>query len=218
MSDVAAGNDDSIHYASLKLSFIIKYLLPDIRGDILALCHSRDPYPDGTPGSRLTSGSMAEGLFLPNMLMRQPNGEHIPIEFLADLDTMFCVRMEKEATLETWKQNTDLKPRFCRLLKPSNRRDADGLYYSATRAKKKLTVFLFISMDHSYLSLEASEDSAATLLQIRELPLNEDCVLAVCADWPKEVNEWRERSRPSNWPSSELIDDVIKTGKCCARK
>ena len=129
---------------------------------------------------------MAEGLFLPNMLMRQPNGGHIPIEFLADLDTMFCVRMKEKATLETWKQNTDLKPRFCRLLKPSNKREADSLYYSATRAKKKLTAFLFISMDHSYLSLEASEDSAATLLQMRELPLNEDCVLAGVSIGPRK--------------------------------
>ena len=219
MSDVTAGNDDSIHHASLKLPFIIKYLLPDVRADVLALCHSRDPYPDGTPGSLLESGSMAEGLFLPNMLMREPNGKYIPVKFLSGLDAMYCVKMEEEAMLETWKQNTDLKPSFCRLLNPSNRRDADGLYCSATRAKKKQTETFLSSPDHSYFSpLEVPEDRAAMLLEVRELPLNLDYILAVCVGWPKEVNEWRERSRPSNWPSSELIDDVIKTGKSCARK
>ena len=162
---------------------------------------------------------MAEGLFLPNMLMREPNSKHIPVKFLSGLDSMYCVEMEEEAMLETWKQNTDLKPSFCRLLNPSNRRDADGLYYSATRAKKKLRENFLSSLDHSYFSpLEVPEDRAAMLLELRELPLSLDYILAVCVDWPKEVNEWRERSRPSNWPSSELIDDVIKTGKCFAQK
>ena len=219
MSDVAAGNDDSIHHASLKLSFIIKYLLPDARADILATCHSTNPYPDGTPGSLLESGSVAEGISLPNMLMRQPNSKDIPVKFFSGLDSMYCVEMEEEAMLETWKQNTDLKPSFCRLLKASNKREADGLYYSATRAKKKLTETFLSSLDHSYFSqLEVPEDRAAMLLEIRELPLNLDYIPAVCVDWPKEVKEWRERSRPSNWPSSELIDDVIRTGKCCAQK
>ena len=190
MSDVTAGNDDSIHHASLKLSFIIKYLLPDVRADILALCHSRDSYPDGTPGSLLESGSVAEGISLPNMLMRQPNDNHLPINFLSDLDIMRCVGMEKGTMLETWKQNKDLKPRFCRLLNPSNRRDADGLYYSATRAKKKLTETFLSSLDHSYFSLlEVPEDRAAMRLEIRELPLNQDYIHAVCVNWPKEVNE-----------------------------
>ena len=104
MLDVAAGNDDSIHDASLELSFIIKYLLPDVRGNILALCHARYPSLYGTPGSFLESGSMAEGLSLPNMLKRQPNGKHILVEFLSDVDTMYCVGMpEEEAMLETWK-------------------------------------------------------------------------------------------------------------------
>ena len=218
MSDVAAGNDDSIYDASLKLSFIIKYLLPDVRGDILALCHSRNPHPDGTPGSFLESGSVAEGLSLPNMLMRQPNGKHIPVEFLSDVDTTCCVGMPEGAILETWKQNTDLKPRFCRLLKPSHRRDADGLYYSATRAKKKFAETHSRRLDHSYFSLEAPEDRAAMLLEVRELPLTLDFILSVCIDWPKEVHEWRERGRPSNWPSGELVDDVIKAGKSDVRK
>ena len=218
MSDVAVGNDDSTCDASLKLSFIIKYFLPDVRGDMLALCYTRHPSFDGTPGSYLESGSMAEGLFLPNMLMYQPNGKHIPVKFLSDVDTMYCVGMPEGAILETWKQNTDLKPCFCRLLNPSHRRDADGLYYSATRAKKKFAETHSRRLDHSYFSLEAPEDRAAMLFELRELPLTLDFILSVCIDWPKEVNEWRERSRPSNWPSSELIDDVLKTGKSDVRK
>ena len=75
MSNVATGSDNIIQGLSLKLSFIIKYLLPDVRGDILVLCHSREAQPNGSPGDMLQSGSVAEGLSLPNMMMRQGTGQ-----------------------------------------------------------------------------------------------------------------------------------------------
>ena len=79
------------------------------------------------------------------------------------------------------------KTRF--LLKPSNRKDDDGLYYSATLGKKKLKEAHSSILDHSYFSLEAPKDRAAMLLEVRELPLTLDFILSVCIDWPKEANE-----------------------------
>ena len=103
MSNVATGTDNIIERASLKLSFIIKYLLPDIRGEILALCHSREPQPDGSSGHMLQSGSLAEGLFLPNMMKRQDTGRSFPVTFNFDVDYARCVEMERSARLETWR-------------------------------------------------------------------------------------------------------------------
>jgi len=212
MSHVATGTDNIIKRASLKLSFIIKYLLPDIRGEILALCLSRQPQPDGSPGHMLQSGSVAEGLFLPNMMMRQDTGQSVPITFNFDLDLARCVEMERGLSLETWRRNGDLKPGFCRLLKPTSSVGDDGLYCSSARAKEKMLEGLSSSLDPSMLFLDIPEDRAAALLEVREVPFNVDVILAVCAEWPEEVSEWRQRSRPANWPSSELIEDIIKSG------
>ena len=212
MSNVATGSDNIIQGASLKLSFIIKYLLPDIRGDIFALCHSREAQPDGSPGDMLQSGSIAEGLSLPNMMMRQDTGQSVPIAFNTDLDTMHCVEMKPGARLETWRQNGGLKPGFCRILKPTSSGGDGGLYYTSARAKEKMLETFSTCLDPLFLLLDTSEDRAAALLESTEVPLNLDVILAVCAEWPEEVSEWRERSRPANWPSSELIQDIIKSG------
>ena len=212
MSNVATGNGNITKRESLKLSFIIKYLLPDIRGELLALCHSREPQPVGSPGHMLQAGSLAEGLFLPNMMMRQETGKSVPIAFNFDLDNARCVEMERGAGLETWKQNGDLKPGFCRILKPTSPGGDGGLYYSSALAKEKMLENLSSSLDPSILFLDIPEDRAAALLEFREVPLNADVILAACVEWPKEVSEWRERSRPAKWPSSELIEDIIKSG------
>ena len=212
MSNVATGSDNIIQGLSLKLSFIIKYLLPDVRGDILVLCHSREAQPNGSPGDMLQSGSVAEGLSLPNMMMRQDTGQSVPIAFNTDVDTMLCVEMEQGARLETWRQNGDIKPGFSRLLKPTSSGGAGGLYYSSARARKKMLEEFSSSLDPSILFLDIPEDRAAALLELKEVPLNLDVILAVCAEWPEEVSEWRERSRPAKWPSSELIEDIIKSG------
>ena len=221
MSNVATGSDNIIQGASLKLSFIIKYLLPDIRGDIFALCHSREAQPDVSPGDLLQSGSVAEGLSLPNMMMRQDTGQSVPIAFTTDngqrttdLDTMHCVEMKPGARLETWRQNGDLKPSFCRILKPTSSGGDGGLYYTSARAKEKMLETFSTSLDPFFLLLDTSEDRAAALLESKEVPLNLDVIFAVCAEWPEEACEWRERSRPANWPSSELIQDIIKSGFC----
>ena len=214
MSNVATGSDNIIQGASLKLSFIIKYLLPDVRGDIFALCHSREAQPDGSPGDLLQSGSVAEGLSLPNMMMRQDTGQSVPIAFTTDLDNMHCVEMKPGARLETWRQNGDLKPGFCRILKPTSSDGDGGLYYSSARAKEKMLENLSSSLDHSVFLLDTPKDRAAAFLVSREFSLNLDVILAVCAEWPEEASEWRERSRPANWPSSELIQDIIKSGFC----
>lgn len=212
MSNVSTGSDNIIQGASLKLSFIIKYLLPDVRGDIFALCHSREAQPDGSPGDLLQSGSVAEGLSLPNMMMRQDTGQSVPIAFNTDVDTMHCVEMKPGARLETWRQNGDLKPGFCRILKPTSSGGDGGLYYTSSRAKEKMLETFSTSLDPFFLLLDTSEDRAAALLESREVPLNLDVILAVCAEWPEEASEWRERSRQANWPSSELIQDIIKSG------
>ena len=212
MSNVATGSDNIIQGASLKLSFIIKYLLPDIRGELLALSHSREAQPDGSPGDMLQSGSVAEGLSLPNMMMRQDTGQSVPIAFNTDLDTMHCFEMKPGARLETWRQNGDLKPGFCRILKPTSSVGDGRLYYTSGGAKEKMLENLSTNLDPFFRLLDIPEDRAAALLECSEVPVNLDVILAVCAEWPEEVSEWRERSRPTNWPSSELIEDTIKSG------
>ena len=160
----------------------------------------------------MQSGSVAEGLSLPNMMMRQDTGQSVPIAFNTDLDTMHCVEMKPGARLETWRQNGDLKPGFCRILKPTSSGGDGGLYYTSSRAKEKMLETFSTSLDPFFLLLDTSEDRAAALLESREVPLNLDVILAVCAEWPEEASEWRERSRQANWPSSELIQDIIKSG------
>ena len=68
------------------------------------------------------------------------------------------------------------------------------------------------SLDHSFFLLDTPKDRAAAFLVSREFSLNLDVILAVCAEWPEEASEWRERSRPAKWPSSELIEDIMKSG------
>ena len=215
MSNVDIESDDVTQSTSLKLSFIVKYLLPDVRAD--TICYDQEASSDGTPGTMMKTGSAAEGLYLPNMMTRLDTGKSVPIAFNSDIDTMFCVGMVSGARLETWRQNGDLRPGFCRWLKPISSGADDRLYYSSTQAREEMREKMSYLDPSCFSVVDTPENRVAALLEVKEVPLNMDVVRAVCAEWPEEASEWRERNRPANWPSRELIDDIPKTGICDAR-
>lgn len=212
MSESARNTSDLI--SSQQLSFIVKYLLPDVQGDIHRLCHPLDKDVNGTPGNIMQSGSVAEGLSLPNMQSRKlPAGaQNVPIAFNTDIDTMFCTEMPKGAKLETWKQNEELKPCFCRLMRSTGDISGKGLYYSAAKAKERMTETLLSDLPSELELVGTPEERAAALLESQEVPLFLDAILAIPTAWPEEVSEWRSRSRPGQWPTPDSIDEIVKSG------
>ena len=207
-------SDNAIPTASrdLQLSFIIKYLLPDTCGDMPSLCYPQAAPVDGSPGKMMQSGSVSEGLSLPNMLLRQDTGLRVPVAFNTDLDYMKCKAWPDGVLLETWHQDGQLKPAYCRLRKQSSA-DGDDPYYSSAKAREKMVgEFPSGLIDSLVVRQDIPDDRAAVLLEAQQLPMCVDVILAVCVEWPDEVSEWRERSRPGNWPSRELIDRITTEG------
>ena len=148
------------------------------------------------------------------MLRRSEASTLIPLNFNKDLDTTVCKEMPQDARLETWKQNNELMPRFCRLVKPVSFTDGASspvAYYSAIAfkegARRGLSGISFAPMD-------VPDERAALLKQHTihgfKCPLDQDVAVAIAIPWPDEINEWKTRHRPHQWPSSDLVTKVTK--------
>ena len=203
--------------SSKHLSFLVKYLLPDVQSDLQKLnLQAYDPVTSGAPGENVMAGSTAEWLCLPSMLKRAESScdPLIPMRLNKDLDLMSCVEMPQGAKLETWKQNDELTPRFCRLVNFSEETNPEGAYLSATAIKKEHRKhFQEMCSGTGFHVRDVPDERTACLAQrfepLLNCPIDEDATVAIAIPWPEELNEWRTRQRPYQWPSSDLVNKVI---------